>query len=322
MFVLSAAAAPVLAQTRVMEVEAVSDPQKVDSTTQTEDVAFTDDKYDRMTVPVLLSGTGPYRFLVDTGADRTAISRQLVAKLKLVERSQATLHSVTGASTVTTTTVPSLQVTRKNFRVANAPILDRNNMGADGILGVDSLKSQRVMFDFEGQTISIVPSTEREIRNEPGAIVVQAKRRNGHLIVTQAKANGRRLNVIVDTGSQFSIGNSALRRELMAGRQLTKSHPVELESVTGHKLVGDLMFIRKVEIGGIELKDLAVVFADSHAFRKLDLDQKPSLLLGMNAMRAFKKVSIDFANKKLRVVLPQESALDARMAQATPVRLR
>jgi hypothetical protein len=81
------------------------------------------------------------------------------------------------------------------------------------------------------------------------------------------------------------------------------------------------MYIREVEIGGITLKDLAVVFADSHAFKKLGLVSKPSLLLGMNAMRAFKRMSIDFANKKLRVVLPETSSLDVEVASATPFAL-
>jgi len=36
----------------------------------------------------------------------------------------------------------------------------------------------------------------------------------------------------------------------------------------------------------------------------------------MNAIRAFKKVSIDFANRKFRVVLPEESQLDVRLASA------
>ena len=36
----------------------------------------------------------------------------------------------------------------------------------------------------------------------------------------------------------------------------------------------------------------------------------------MNAIRAFKKVSIDFANQKFRVVLPESSALDVRFADA------
>ena len=310
------------AQSPLVELEATREQGAVDKTTQTEDVRFRDDRYERMTVPVRLSGTGPYRFLVDTGADRTAISRELAAKLKLGDAGSATLHSVTGASRVATATVPSLQLTRRNLQVRNAPLLNSEDMGADGILGVDSLRSQRVLFDFEGQTISIVPSAAQEVRNEPGAIVVQAKRRKGHLILTQASANGRRMNVVIDTGSQFSIGNSALRRQLLAGRQLKGSQQVELESVTGHKLVGDLMFIREVEIGGIELKNLAVVFADSHAFRKLDLNDKPSLLLGMNAMRAFKRVSIDFANKKLRVVLPEHSAIETHVAEARPIRLR
>jgi hypothetical protein len=33
-------------------------------------------------------------------------------------------------------------------------------------------------------------------------------------------------------------------------------------------------------------------------------------------MRAFKKVSIDFANRKFRVVLPETSQLDVRLANA------
>ena len=309
-----------MAQPSLVEMQAVGEKGAVDKTTQTEDVKFDDDLYERMTVPVRLSGTGPYRFLVDTGADRTAISHQLAAKLNLGSSGDATLHSVTGSSRVATAKVLNLQLTRKNLEIRNAPLLDSENMGADGILGVDSLRSQRVLFDFEGQTISIVPSAAPEIRNEPGAIVVQAKRRNGHLILTQARANGRRISVVIDTGSQYSIGNSALRRQLLAKGQLTASHEVELESVTGHKLVGDLMFIRQVEMGGIHLKDLAVVFADSHAFRKLDLNDRPSLLLGMNAMRAFTRVSIDFANKKLRIVLPEHSARDLRLADARPVR--
>ena len=55
----------------------------IDRTTQTQDVKFRNEHDDRMTVPVRLSGAGPYRFLVDTGADRTAVSRELADRLKL-----------------------------------------------------------------------------------------------------------------------------------------------------------------------------------------------------------------------------------------------
>jgi hypothetical protein len=74
------------------------------------------------------------------------------------------------------------------------------------------------------------------------------------------------------------------------------------------------MFVRQIRIGDIGLNNLAVVFTDAHTFRQLKLDKRPALLLGMNAMRAFKKVSIDFASRKLRVVIPEQSALDIRFA--------
>jgi hypothetical protein len=194
-------------------------------------------------------------------------------------------------------------------------LLASANIGADGILGVDSLRSQRIMFDFERQTMEIVPSAVPDFREEPGTIVVEASRRNGRLIVTEATANEHSVTVIIDTGSQISLGNQALRRALRS-KQLSQHEEVMLESVTGDKLAGDYMVVRELAMGPVDLKNLAIVFADAHIFKQLKLDNRPALLLGMNAMRAFKKVSIDFAAKRLRLVVPQHSALDVQAADA------
>jgi len=302
------------AQPATIKVEATSSAAQVDNKTQTEDVKFQTERYDRMTVPVLLSGTGPYRFLVDTGADRTAISRDLATSLGLQVGERAALHSVAGVSKVSTATVPSLQLTRRSIRIADAPLLETVNMGADGILGVDSLRSQRVMFDFQAQTMSIVPSAVADFTDEPGTIIVLANRRNGRLVLTDAEANDRRLTVVLDTGAQISIGNAALRRQLEADGSVEGERQVQLDSVTGESLLGDVVFVRKLEIGGITLTNLAVVFAPAHTFKQLKLENRPAMLLGMNAIRAFKKVSIDFANRKFRVVLPEHSEQEVKLA--------
>ena len=189
-------------------------------------------------------------------------------------------------------------------------------MGADGILGVDSLRSQRVLFNFEDKTMSIVPSMVPDFREEPGTIVVRGTRRNGRLVLTDATANGRSLTVVVDTGSEVSIGNDALRDQLVGRNLINGLQKVDIQSVTGDTISGDYMFVRELDIGGVTLKNLAIVFADAHTFKQLKLDRKPALLLGMNAIRAFKKVSIDFANRKFRVVLPEESSLMFELAQA------
>jgi hypothetical protein len=80
-------------------------------------------------------------------------------------------------------------------------------------------------------------------------------------------------------------------------------------------ITGDYMFVREMEIGGVTLENLAIVFAPVHTFRQLKLENRPAVLLGMNAMRAFKKVSIDFANLTMRVVVPETSSLDVQLAE-------
>src|SRR5690242_6412232 len=97
------------AQTPLTQMETVSGMVGMDNTTQTEDVRFRNEFYDRMTVPVSVQGTGPYRFLVDTGADRTAVSRDIVTRLRLAPGNSASLHSIAGVSTIATATVPDLQ---------------------------------------------------------------------------------------------------------------------------------------------------------------------------------------------------------------------
>ena len=227
------------AQTATTTLDAVSGVPEIDKTTQTQDVKFHNERDDRMTVPVRLSGAGPYHFLVDTGADRTAVSRELVARLKLPSAGGAELHTVAGVSTVHTARIADLELTRTPDKLVEAAVLDGANIGADGIVGVDLLRSQRVQFDFQSQTISIVPSASPDFHSEPGTIVVEARRKNGRLIVTDAVANDQPLTIVLDTGSQVSIGNQALRQRLLGRDLINGLQTVELESVAGEKITGD-----------------------------------------------------------------------------------
>lgn len=289
--------------------DTVQQRARIDSVTQAVEVKIRKDTSDRMTVPVSVGGTGPFRFLVDTGADRTAISSAVAAQLGLDTSEQASLHSLTGMSTVKTATVRNLKLSQRDLNIADAPVLDAENMGADGILGTDSLRSQRVVFDFQNNLMTIVPAEER-VPREDGTIVVTGKLRNGRLIVTNAIADGNVITVVLDTGAEVSIGNEALRERLTKSGLVKSTGAVGLESVTGEILQGEYTFVKRLEVGDVNLANLAVVFADAHTFSKLGLDKKPALLLGMNALRAFKKVSIDFASRKLRVILPETGSLN------------
>lgn len=303
-----------LAQPATTMFEPIPDAIAVDSHTQADEVQLGEDGSDRMTVPVRVSGSGPYRFLVDTGADRTAVSRQLAARLRLPPGGAVRMHTPTGPLVVATANVPSLQLGVRELDIRAAPLLEATYIGADGILGTDSLRSQRVVFDFKSGFMTIVPSAEAIDPADRDAIVVRGKLRRGRLIVSQAEVEGKRATIVVDTGSEVSIGNLALRRRLLGDRPVARDAMVEVQSVTGAILHAELVIVKNLSLGGVVVENLPVVFADAHTFARLGFDRRPALLLGMDAMRAFERVSIDFANKKLRLLMPQESGLQVLLA--------
>ena len=280
------------------------------------------DRDERMTVPVSIAGQGPFRFVVDTGAERTVIARELASELQLDAGRRARVHSMTEVSNIQTVVIPALEVAGKRVRDIHAPALARYNLGAEGMLGVDSLKSQRVSFDFRKQEMTVVPSRRVEEKWTRDAIVVSARSRFGHLVLVDASVDGQKVWVVVDTGSEVTIGNQALRRKLERKGQLRASYPIEMVSVTGGRITADQTVIGRIQLGHAGIKNLPVAFADVHPFRKLDLVDRPALLLGMDALRLFDRVSVDFANRRVRMLPASHSTRqsDTRMAGAAAPR--
>ena len=273
------------------------------------DYAFRRDRGARMTVPVSIDGRGPYQFVVDTGAERTVISQELARELNLGKGRGARLHSMSEVANVETVVIPSLRVNSSTVNGINAPALARFDLGASGLLGVDSLASQKVVFDFEKETMTVSPARRApEPRDAPGTIVVRAKRMLGRLILADARAEGQKIWAVIDTGSQISIGNEALRRQLARKKRLGPTVPIELISVTGGKLQGDYTVIKQLHIGGVGVNDMPIAFADAHPFKQLGLTDRPAMLLGMDALVLFDRVSVDFANRRVVFGLPDISS--------------
>jgi predicted aspartyl protease len=281
---------------------------------------FANDQYQRMTVPVSIDGMGPYKFVVDTGAERTVIARELAHDLRLGSSGTARLHSMSEVSDIATVLIRTLQVGGKSYTSIRAPALERRNLGAEGMLGIDALQAQRVSFDFARQEMTIVPSRRQQERWEGDAIVVTARSRFGHLVLVDAAVEGQKVWVIIDTGAQTSVGNSALRHALERRHRLPEPQPVTMVSVTGGRVVADATMIKTIRLGDATIHDMPIAFADVEPFRKLDLMGRPALLLGMDALKLFDRVSVDFANRQVRLLAPGHSRFEpvTRMAGLRP----
>jgi hypothetical protein len=82
-----------------------------------------------------------------------------------------------------------------------------------------------------------------------------------------------------------------------------------LTSVTGAQVDADFAVIPEMRIGEARVRNATVAFADVRPFAKFGLSERPAMLLGMDLLRGFKRVSIDFSSKKVRFALP-DTALE------------
>ena len=276
-----------------------------------------EDRHQRMTVPVRIGDAGPYQFMVDTGSQHTVLSSALARSLGIPIGRRAKLTGVAGTEIVDTVELDEFTLGKRAYYSLLAPLLERTEIGADGIIGLDSLQGQRVQFDFRQGLLAVADA--KSLGGDRGyEIVVTARRRSGQLIMTQAQIDGVRVQVVIDTGSDTSIGNRALQRQLSrrgpAG-QLT------LQSVTGQTIVADIGYARNLKVDDITFRNVLIAYADSPHFPLLGLDKKPALFLGMRDLRQLDRVAIDFANRKIFFDVPGAAISRSNFADTPDFRL-
>ena len=255
----------------------------------------------RMTVEVRVNGRGPYRFLVDSGADTSVVGMRIAQNLRLPIGTPAILHGTTASARVDRVLVDGLQLGAATIRNLELPALREEDLGGEGMIGIDALVEQRLMMDFEKRIIKAEDASQ-PARMLDGEIVVTARRRRGQLILTQVKAAGLPVEAVIDTGSEITIGNVALRDKLLKknrGRFTTAS----VTGVTGVTVDVQLAVIDELRLGSVILRNVPMAFADVPPFTVFGMANEPALLLGTDLLATFRRVSLDFRRRKVRFQL-------------------
>ena len=247
-----------------------------------------------------INDAGPYRFVVDSGADTSVVGQRIAKALALPPGRPAVLNSMTATTRVERVLVDSMTVGDTRVNALELPVLAERDLGGDGMIGIDGLVEQRLMLDFEKRVIKIEDASRPAPRYD-GEIVVTARMRNGQLILTQARATGIIVSAVIDTGSEITIGNLALRDRLL--RRGTKFTDVEVTGVTGAKATLKIARVRELRLGPVVLGNVPLAFADVPPFAVFGLKDEPALLLGTDMMDAFRRVSLDFRARKVRFQL-------------------
>lgn len=257
------------------------------------------DAFDHMTVPVMVNGQGPFPFMVDTGANISCIARRVAETLALPMEPPRDVHTVVGVRSQPLVQIDELRVgaqKRRDMSVLAIPIDDPKLCG---VLAVDWLQNQRLTLDFTRNSLEVAPSRHEFTR--PGRVVVPARRRHGQLTIVEAELGDRPISALIDSGSEASLCNAALRRMLdRAGAPQFKPQLVNMVSILGEAFAGEMIYLPFLRLGGLQLGNVPVVQSDSHVFEIWGVADEAAVLLGMDLLRQFRAVSLDFGRSQVR----------------------
>lgn len=260
----------------------------------------TRDYVGRVVAAVMVDGRGPYRFIVDTGANESTISPKLAAALGLAPSTTRSLRiaGVTGTEIVPSVSIESLRagamvIAHSRIPVVWSPIMT----GADGILGAAGLAQDSLLVDFLHNTVVI--HTADDVGIPAGYARVQATRLRSGLLSVPGEVGGVPVDAIIDTGSPQTLGNMALYRALYSNPN--GGGTANVFGVTKQVRPGNVQVAPTVDLGAIRIGNAVLVFGDFPIFEVWGLTARPVIILGMDVLGTVDAFAIDFRHAAIGV---------------------
>ena len=266
----------------------------------------TADAIGRVVAPVYVNGQGPFRFMVDTGANRSVLSPHLARALGIDVSGapRQLVHGVTGAEDAPVVNAGELRFGRVTRRGLAMPVLSNHiHANADGMLGADQMINARLLIDFKHNRIEISDTAQRATPST--YTVLPAQMRFGQLPLVTARIGRVTVRAVIDTGAERSLGNVALRRALEANRTRLQSEGMTwVSGAVGADALAELVWAPHLELAGVAIERLPILFADTHFFQIWDLEDEPALLIGMDVLGQLDTLVIDYRRQQVGFRMP------------------
>lgn len=257
------------------------------------------DRIGRIWAPVYLDGQGPFRLVLDTGANRSAIVPHVLDQLGYRDRTARTIRvrGVTGTAVVPVIRVGRMEIGDLVLQPAILPVVADVFGGADGVLGNDGLLDKRIVIDFRRDSITVKRS--RREPPGPGFQTLPIRFLRDKLLGVDVMIGGVRAKAIIDTGAPDSLGNEALMKALK--RQPPEEPNAEIIGVTLDVEKGNRVRLPTIRIQGIRIRGATMTFGDVHIFKYWRLTGEPAIMIGMDVLGVLDQIIIDYHTRQLHL---------------------
>jgi predicted aspartyl protease len=256
--------------------------------------ATSKDTAGRAVALININGQGPFRFILDTGANRSVLSQALATRLGLTHSGMGVVHSVDSAELAMLVTVESLSFGALRLSAGETPVLDGPMLdGEHGLLGVDGMKGRLLHVDFTKNCVEIYEDAAAV--SMKGWLSVPARIRFGSMVLIEGEIMGVHVNVLIDTGSDISLANENFRVALLDvgarsieyrnGHAYTAGRPIVL---------AQRVWTPRLFLGRTVVESVNAYIGDFHIFDLWGLQDEPTLLIGMDVLARAREMAIDY----------------------------
>lgn len=259
------------------------------------------DQMGRIWAPVFINGKGPFRLVLDTGANHSGVTAPVADMLgiPLNLSPPVRLRGVTGIVIVPAIRVDTFAVGDLMLGPETLPIITDALGGAQGVLATNEFRDERILIDFKHDRIDIRHS--RNERTPANFVTIPWERSETGLLMFHTHVGGVRVQAIVDTGGQRTIGNLAMRDALV--HRHVQGQSVQIFDVTDQSQAGELVPCPPIELGTLKIVDAHIAYGEIQVFEHWHLTQEPALLLGMDVIGLLDTFIIDYRRRELELLV-------------------
>lgn len=246
-------------------------------------------------MPVHINGRGPFRFFIDTGAERSAISTFLAGALgyRLAGLPDVLREGVIGALPTPEVRLQQLRCDAVGRDAMTALVLPEAILGDwDGLIGVDVLAGSVLSISSPQWQAQVSTSDSKPRRSTKG---LRFDSGTLHLPMLRLSIGAHAVMALLDTGATQSVGNRALARAL----GLRTSAGAIVMDAAGARLPAELATVAGFRLDAAALPAAALRIAELPLFSRRGLGNRPALLLGVDRLNAVSDLRIDFRARRL-----------------------
>lgn len=249
--------------------------------------------------PVSIGEEDQYLFVVDTGAEGSAVYARFAQDAKLELAGQEQIVGQTGEASLPLRRIASLKVDGRTIGPIIASELPDRADGAvmAGIIGLDVMGHYLVDFDLPAARLALLDGNEAQAVISSLGPAVSARSVNGGLLGVQVEVNGVTGWGVIDTGA----------RETRINTRFAKLAKVEVDktaaATTVHGATNSASTLqpgrsRTVRLLGKELGETSIRIADLPVFEAFGIHEEPAMIIGADYLGRFRLV-IDFPTRRV-----------------------